>query len=168
VPTFKYCPNCGSPLAADPKAPFAEQKCFCCGATHYHNSKPTAGALIVNESQVLLSQRAGEPFRGFWDIPGGFLEAGEDPLDGAKREVQEETGLEVVLLGPTAVYIGRYGSTGDYTLNLYYRATVVSGEPRPADDVTDLRWFSVDVLPENLAFEHERELLRELAKELRG
>src|ERR1700682_4608762 len=94
VPAFKFCPNCGSPLAVDRNAPLAAQKCFCCGSTHYHNSKPTPSALIVDEDQILLSQRAGEPFRGFWDIPGGFLEAGEDPLDGAKREIREETGLE--------------------------------------------------------------------------
>ncbi|HLZ10644.1 MAG TPA: NUDIX hydrolase [Chloroflexota bacterium] len=168
MPAFTYCSKCGSPLAADRQAPLAAQKCFCCGATHYHNSKPTAGALIVNEDQVLLSKRARAPFRGFWDIPGGFLEAGEDPREGARREVREETGLEVVLAGPAEVYVGRYGADGDYTLNLYYRATIVSGEPNPADDVTDLRWFAMDSLPENLAFDHERDLLRRLAEELRA
>jgi 8-oxo-dGTP diphosphatase len=168
VPAFNYCPNCGSPLQINRHAPDAEQKCLCCGTVHYHNSKPTAGALIVAGNRVLLSQRAGEPFRGFWDVPGGFLEAGEDPLEGARREVREETGLEVDLHGPLATYVGRYGAAGDYTLNLYYRASVTSGEPRPADDVAELRWFPVDELPPNLAFDHERQLLRRLAEELRG
>jgi hypothetical protein len=53
-------------------------------------------------------------------------------------------------------------------LNLYYRASVTSGEPTPADDVAELRWFPVDELPPNLAFDHERQLLRRLADELRG
>ena len=74
MPAFNYCPGCGSPLTIDRSNPFAEQKCFCCGASHYHNSKPTAGALIVDSGRILLSQRAREPFRGDWDIPGGFLE----------------------------------------------------------------------------------------------
>jgi 8-oxo-dGTP diphosphatase len=167
VPAFNFCPSCGSPLSIDRATPFAEQKCFCCGATHYHNSKPTVGALIIDADRILLSQRAGEPFRGDWDVPGGFLEAGEDPLDGIRREVREETGLAVELTGPPEVNVGRYGPTGDFILNLYYRARIISGEARPADDVAALRWFPIDELPPNLAWDHERAMLNRLAEQLR-
>jgi ADP-ribose pyrophosphatase YjhB (NUDIX family) len=169
VSTFRFCPRCGSQLSIDSAQPFAPQKCFCCGSTHYHGSKPCAGALIVEGNLVLLSERAIDPFKGDWDVPGGFLEAGEDPKEGARREVLEETGLEVELEGPFAVLVDRYpyGKELDYTLNLYYLARIISGTPRPADDVASLRWFPIDSPPERIAFAHCRELLERL-KQSRG
>ena len=66
VMAFNFCPNCGAKLdsTADP---FAAQTCGSCGRTHYHNSKPCGGALIVKDGKVLLVKRAVEPFRDYWD-----------------------------------------------------------------------------------------------------
>src|SRR5205823_950767 len=123
--------------------------------THFHNSKPCAGALIVDGNRVLLAERGVEPHRGDWDVPGGFLEAGEHPRDGARREVREETGLKVDLGEPFAILVDRYpyGDAIDYTLNVYYIATVAAGLPVPADDVASLRWFPLTDLPDNIAFD---------------
>lgn len=161
---FTFCPRCGSQLAVDAAHPVAPQKCFCCGSTHYHNSKPCAGALIVEGDRVLLAERGIEPHRGDWDVPGGFLEPGEDPLEGARREVREETGLEVDLEGPFAILVDRYSYSNemDYTLNVYYVARITGGVPKPADDVASLRWFPIAEPPNQIAFEHCRELLRRL------
>jgi len=108
--------------------------------------------------RVLLARRAQEPFKGRWDIPGGFLEEGEHPLDGARRELREETGLEVELLEFLGAWMDSYGgdSTAEATLNLYWTARAVGGEAAPADDVDDLRWFAPDELPDEdeLAFEN--------------
>ncbi len=166
---FSFCPRCGAPLARNRAAPHAPQTCAACGTTHYHNSKPCAGAVILRDGRVLLGQRAVEPHRGDWDIPGGFLEPGEHPRAGARREVKEETGLEVALdAEPFAILIDYYGhgDEGDYTLNIYYLGHVIDGEPRPADDVAALSWFSLEALPPNLAFSHCRELFRRLAETL--
>ncbi len=165
MPAFTYCPNCAARLPSDPGNPHAPQSCPSCGATYYHNSKPTAGALILRDGQILLAERAIDPFRGWWDIPGGFLEPGEHPVDGARREVLEETGLEIEIEDPPfAILIDRYGESEDYTLNVYYVATVVGGDARPADDVASLRWFSLDALPERVAFDHANEVLRRLVE----
>jgi 8-oxo-dGTP diphosphatase len=163
---FSFCPRCGSPLAIDTFHLLAPQKCYCCGQTHYHASKPCAGALIVDGDRVLLSERGINPYRGDWDIPGGFLEAGEDPADGVRREVREETGLEVELEGPFAVLVDRYpyGKEVDFTLNVYYIARIVAGDPHPADDVASLQWFPIDSPPERIAFDHCRELLEQLRR----
>jgi 8-oxo-dGTP diphosphatase len=95
---------------------------------------------------------------GRWDIPGGFLEEGEHPLDGIRRELREETGLEVEPVDFLGVWMDRYGgdSTAEATLNLYWTARVLGGEPRAADDVSELRWFARDELPapDELAFEN--------------
>ena len=107
---------------------------------------------------MLLARRGHEPFLGRWDIPGGFLEEGEHPLDGLRRELREETGLEVEPLEFIGVWMDRYGgdSTAEATLNMYWTARVVAGESEAADDVSELRWFNAEELPpaEELAFEN--------------
>jgi 8-oxo-dGTP diphosphatase len=114
--------------------------------------------VIEDGDRVLLARRAHEPFQGRWDIPGGFLEEGEHPLDGLKRELLEETGLDVEPLDFLGAWMDRYGhdSTAEATLNLYWTARVAGGEPEAADDVSELRWFGADELPPlaELAFEN--------------
>ena len=152
---WKYCPRCRSSLEGDEH----RRSCPECRFVAYASSKPTAGALCVDgEGRVLLARRAHEPFLGRWDIPGGFLEEGEDPLDGMRRELREETGLEVEPLDYLGAWMDRYGgdSTAEATLNMYWTARVLRGEPEAADDVSELAWFAPDELPpaDQLAFEN--------------
>jgi ADP-ribose pyrophosphatase YjhB (NUDIX family) len=151
---WKVCPRCGGELRGD----VSRLACAACGFIIYASSKPTAGALCVENGRVLLARRAHEPFKGFWDIPGGFLEEGEDPRDGLRRELREETGLEVEPERFLGVWMDRYGgdSTAEATLNLYWTARVVGGSAAPADDVSELRWFGRAQLPkaDELAFEN--------------
>jgi ADP-ribose pyrophosphatase YjhB (NUDIX family) len=151
---WTFCPRCRSELAGDA----ARLTCSSCGFVIYASSKPTAGALCAENGRVLLVRRAHEPFEGRWDIPGGFLEEGEDPLDGLRRELKEETGLDIEPQRFLGVWMDRYGgdSTAEATLNLYWTARIVGGDPEPADDVSELRWFERDALPgrDELAFEN--------------
>jgi ADP-ribose pyrophosphatase YjhB (NUDIX family) len=151
---WKLCPRCGAELGGDA----ARLACDACGFIVYASSKPTAGALCVDNGRVLLARRAHPPFEGFWDIPGGFLDEGEGPLDGLRRELREETGLEVEPQRFLGIWMDRYGgdSTAEATLNLYWTARVVGGDAAPADDVSELRWFNRDELPapDELAFEN--------------
>lgn len=157
---YNFCSHCGAPLAQGDA--FAAQECRTCGMWHFHNSKPCAGALVVQNGRVLMAQRAIEPFKGFWDIPGGFLEAGELPEAGAKRELLEESGLEIELDGFLGMHIDTYGNSNFYTLNMYYAAHVVSGTPRATDDVAALKWFAMDELPQEFAFAHEHRVMLDL------
>jgi len=151
---WRLCPRCGAELDGDA----ARLACDTCGFIVYASSKPTAGALCVDNGRVLLVRRAHPPFEGFWDIPGGFLDEGEGPLDGLRRELREETGLEVEPERFLGIWMDRYGgdSTAEATLNLYWTARVVGGDAAPADDVSELRWFNRDELPapDELAFEN--------------
>jgi NAD+ diphosphatase len=152
---WRWCPRCRTELRGND----SRVECPACGFVRYAGSSATAGALVVDDGgRVLLARRAAEPFRGRWDIPGGFLEEGEHPLDGLRRELREETGLEVEPLEFLGAWMDRYGgdSTAEATLNLYWTARVVSGEAQAADDVDALRWFAPDDLPGpgELAFEN--------------
>ncbi len=160
---YKFCSNCGNALPITRDA-FAAQTCAQCGRTQYHNSRPCAGALIVRDGRVLLVKRAVEPYKDCWDIPGGFLEAGEHPLDGMMREVREETGLEVRVLGLLGAYIDRYVFQGEefFTLSAYYVVEPMGGQLRAQDDVNEFAWFALDALPDAIAFEHPHAVLRDL------
>lgn len=133
-------------------------ECPVCGFRTYASSKATASALCVDEKgRVLLSKRGIAPFQGYWDFPGGFMEEGEHPLDAIRRELREEAGVEIEPLELIGIWVDRYGGdgAGAATLNLYYAARIVRGEPRPADDVAELRWFAPEEVPrDELAFGH--------------
>jgi ADP-ribose pyrophosphatase YjhB (NUDIX family) len=125
-------------------------ECPVCGFVAYANPKPTASALCVDRGgRVLLARRAIEPFFGAWDLPGGFVEEDEHPLDALRRELREETGLEIEPLDYFGVWMDHYGgdSTAQSTLNLVWTARVARGRPAPADDVSELRWFAPEELP---------------------
>ena len=157
---WKFCPRCRTELElGDGRA-----SCPACGFTAYAGSVPTASALCVDDDgRVLLARRAHEPERGKWDLPGGFLDEGEHPLDGLRRELHEETGLEAEPGEFVGVWIDRYGDgpAAPATLNLYWTARVAGGEPVAADDVSELRWFAPAELPsrEELAFENNERAL---------
>ena len=158
---FRFCPDCGAklPNVTEPEH-LLSQECSVCGAVHYRNAKPCAGALVVRDGRVLLGRRAVEPKRNHWDIPGGFLNPWELPADAAVREVREETGLAVRLVELISVEIDTYAER-DFTLNLYYLAEPVGGTEAPADDLVELRWFAPQEVPVDvdLAFPHAARVL---------
>ena len=157
---FRFCPLCARPLPTPTEPPerVVQQECAGCGAIHYRNAKPTASALVVRDGRVLLGRRSIEPHKDLWDVPGGFLEPWEDPLEGVRREVLEETGYEVEPGEVLAILVDVYDDPSVYTFNVYYLARIVGGEPRPADDVAELGWFGRDELPA-VAFATGREAL---------
>jgi ADP-ribose pyrophosphatase YjhB (NUDIX family) len=158
---WRFCPRCSEEVVLGE----GRAQCRWCGFVAYANSAPTANALVTDEhGRVLLARRAVEPDKGLWDIPGGFLEEGEHPLDAIRRELREETGLEVEPEAFFCATIDRYGDRpgAATTLNLTWTARVVAGMPEPADDVDELRWFAPDELPPpgRMAFTSTAEVLR--------
>jgi ADP-ribose pyrophosphatase YjhB (NUDIX family) len=157
---WRFCARCGSEVEREEGL----VRCPACGFVHYANSEPTASAICVDErGRVLLARRANEPFKGYWDLPGGFLEEDEHPLDALRRELREETSLEVEPLDFIGVWMDRYpyGTQTGSTLNLYWTARVLSGSPEPADDVSELAWFAPGNLPRDDEFAfHIADVLR--------
>jgi 8-oxo-dGTP diphosphatase len=109
------------------------------------------GAVIVERGRVLLVRRDTEPLRGEWSVPGGMLELGEKLRDGVRREVQEETGIEVetgdVLDVFDSIFTDTLGRTQYHYVLIDYLCRPLGGEPRAGSDVSDVRWVSAEALP---------------------
>ena len=155
----KHCSDCGAPLGPlDGNV----QTCTACGHPYYHDAKPCAAVLVLDDAgRLLLGRRAIEPRLGLWDIPGGFCGPDETPEACAVRELWEETGCAIELTEFVAHLIDTYGDEGDHTLNVLFTARIVEGSPAAADDVAELRWFARDDLPpaDELAFRNTAEAI---------
>ena len=157
---YRFCPADGTRLE-EPR-PSGGARCPCCGRSWYRNSAPSVGAAIVENGKALVTVRAREPEKGRIDVPGGFLDVGEHPVDGLVREAREELGVEVEVSGnPVLLATHTYGADGGYVLAIGFRARITGGEVRPTDDVAKVRWVSAEELDElDFAWEHDREMVR--------
>lgn len=143
---FNYCPRCGTKL--DREVLFGKMRPVCpkCKWIHFVDPKVAAAVLIEEDGRVLLVRRAGEPFRGFWTLPAGFINGGEDPAQAAARECLEETGLSVRINRILDIISGREHPRGaDFII--VYHAEVVGGELKPDDDADAAEWFRREELP---------------------
>jgi ADP-ribose pyrophosphatase YjhB (NUDIX family) len=153
---WRLCPRCGNEL----ELAAGRARCTGCGSIYYANSAPAVEGLLERDGKVLLARRQIEPRHGFWDLPGGFLEENEEPLDGLRREFREETGLAVEPVEWLGTHVEPYDDHFVLGLTWHVRA---NGEPHAGDDVGELAFFGPDELPAEMAFPHQDVLLRDWA-----
>lgn len=113
---------------------------------------------IQHPKNVLLIKRGGEPYRGHWALPGGYVNHGESPEQAAGRELAEETSLTGVVL----TQIGAFGDPGrdprGWTVTVAFAGTVSEPVAVAGDDAVEVLWYPVDYIISNgaldLAFDH--------------
>jgi len=159
---YKYCPYCRGELSYNGD----NYQCLVCKRKVFIPSYPGISILPIKDGKVLLAKRAQDPKKGMWDSIGGFLKEGENPELAAKRETKEETGLDIKLGDLLGVYTDSYEYEGQVyeTLNLYYLAEIIGGEIKAEDDVSELVWFPIEKLPENVGFKSFAEALKDPEK----
>jgi ADP-ribose pyrophosphatase YjhB (NUDIX family) len=145
---WRFCPHDAAELVRDDD----HLRCTACGRRYWANSVPGAQAVIVRDGSVLLGRRRFDPGEGRWDLPGGFLHEGEDALEALRREVREETGLEIDPRRFLGTWNEPYWERD--VLCLTWLATPTGGEERAGDDLVELHWFTPDDRPhdDELAF----------------
>jgi mutator protein MutT len=102
------------------------------------------GALIVEGDRILLVERGKDPLRGYWSLPGGILETGEKLEDGIRREVREETGLEIEPASFFEIFErimpDPEGRPEYHYVLIDYLCRVKGGELKPASDARRACW----------------------------
>jgi len=153
-----FCHFCGTRLTEK----FVEGglRLFCehCNEPLYENPVPATCLVVVDAGdRVLLVKRSVEPKKGYWCLPGGYIELGEKPDRSALRELEEETGLSgriEMLLGVTSSPSAEY----DTVLMAGYLVKRYTGVLKAGDDASDVSYFQKDELPE-IAFESHRKFV---------
>lgn len=155
---YKHCILCGGLLA------FAKGNAFSCTSCSYHtyiNPFPTNGVIIENKNgEILLVRRAFAPFKGWWDVPGGFIQPSESIERSIKREVKEELNITVSPKKLIGIYTDTYLFEGviNYTLCIIMTADFVDGVITAADDASEWKFFSKTKLPfKRIAFKGVRQ-----------
>jgi len=155
TPVLKFCPLCGSPNfpARSPK----HHVCKDCAFEWFINPAAAAACFVFDDAnQVLLIRRQKDPGKGMLAPPGGFIDVGETAEDGLRRELREETGLEIreisFLCSQPNTYA--YGGYRYPVLDLFFRARVPSFSGAFAGEETTALVIkpAIQIDPAELAF----------------
>lgn len=104
------------------------------------------GAIVVQRGMLLMVRRARDPARGLWTVPGGRVEMGEYLDAAVRREVQEETGLEVEVGGLVGIF-EVIGAEEHFVIHDYAATVADDSAPRAGDDVDEVRWVNLEEVP---------------------
>jgi mutator protein MutT len=157
----RFCLQCGAGLRDARDGDHVRRRCPRCGFTFYDNPVLASCAVVTRRGRVLLARRANPPCAGLWDLPGGFLEAGETPEQALRRELREELGVKVRRARLVSFEPDHYGPDGFPTLTAVYRVDLTPGPIHCADDVAEVRWVPVTAIPfRSLAFLSMRRAIR--------
>jgi len=163
---FQFCPKCGN---KSEKKAYNLLVCPSCGFNFYINPSPTSAVIIENsKGEILLVVRKFEPFKGYLDLPGGFIESGEDLKNATIREIKEEIGAELT----DVKYFNDYPDEYMYmdinvkTLGFILTAKLVNeNNLKPADDVEEIVFYPKDKIPfEKVAFKNVKNGLEDYLK----
>jgi 8-oxo-dGTP diphosphatase len=123
----------------------------------YTNPASTVDLIVMSDQGIVLIKRKNEPFKGYWALPGGFLENGKETLEqAASRELFEETNLKTnpERLRLIGVYSNPRRDPRGHVISHTYEVRNYSGNLKAKDDAAEINFFKN--LPDNLAFDHKK------------
>ena len=143
---FKYCPNCKAKIKKSNRL----IDCTSCGFRFYLNPVPTNGLIVQNEKgEILLVKRKSNPKKGFWDVPGGFVDFGETLEESMIREIKEELGVKVkdlrYLISTPDRYL--YKVVNYHTLCFFFTGKVKARNLKAKSDITEIKFFPKNNIP---------------------
>src|SRR5215218_3374473 len=141
---YRYCPHCAAPLEHQLEGLRPRPTCASCGFVQYLNPPLAATIILPRGDRVLMGRRTIEPRRGYWTLPGGYVELGESAEEAAVREAKEEVGVDVRV----DRLLGLHSGAPSAVAVALFEGTIVGGEPEPLHEVDRVGYFHPDEAPE--------------------
>ena len=159
---FQYCPRCGT-RGLEGRGENGVC-CYKCGYVYFHNCASAVAAIIETPGGILLARRGASPKKGYFDLPGGFVDYGESLEDALKREIREEINLDITALKYFASFpnIYHYKKVTYFTTDAFFICKPKhSKSPMPGKEISAI----VAVPPQKIdltkiAFTSTKEALR--------
>ena len=149
-----YCENCGHCLVLKQIDGVSRPICEDCGYIRYYDPKVVVVVVLEKDKKILMVKRAIPPFIGLWSIPGGYVDRGEIVENAGRREILEETTLDVDI----DRLIGVFSEANHPVIVIAYAGSIKAGNPFPGPEVSAVDFFSISKLPD-LAFDRDRLIL---------
>jgi len=146
----RFCVACGGELQRAGAPDASHWQCGACGRRTFRNPAVGVAVVVLDGATILLGRRSRGPYVGKWCVPCGYVEWDEDIRDAARRELAEETGLEVELEGVVAVH-SNFHDRNKQTVGVWFRGRIIGGALQPGDDIDQLGFFPL-MHPPALAF----------------
>jgi 8-oxo-dGTP diphosphatase len=115
-------------------------------------------AIVESNDKLLLVKRKKDPFKGFISFPGGNVDLGEKVEDAVKRELREETSLDIEPTDILGVYSDPSRDPRGHRISITFIARIISGEGKASDDAESIEWLPVND-QRDLAFDHNKILI---------
>jgi mutator protein MutT len=158
-----HCPVCGSALGEARIEARVRRCCGQCGFVLFLNPASAAAGVVVNSGgEVLLVRRAIDPWRGYWALPAGYQELDEGPEQALAREIREEAGIEVEVVGLLDVLFVEEDPRKPANVAVYLCRTAERVLRPTSPDVSEAGWFRLDRLPADIGFENYERILARL------
>lgn len=154
---YRYCPNCSNALQR--KLIDGRNQLFCntCGFIFWNNPRPATSIILEKDGNVLFVKRSHEPLKDYWVLPGGVIEYDEDPSVAIRREVKEETGLDVSVGRVFTAYLIDNDPRGN-SIDIVYEGSIIGGEFQ-LHEHSQHRFFSPNDLPDLIAYKHREVIM---------
>jgi 8-oxo-dGTP diphosphatase len=128
---------------------------------HYKNPTPTVDAIIQKNSQILLVKRKKEPFKGYLVLPGGFVNEGERVEDAVKREIKEETSLNIELIDILGVYSEPERDPRGHIMSTVFIGKIPESSDKAdamaQDDAAAIEWLNFEAVDNTrIGFDHKK------------
>ena len=163
---YKFCPTCGAelkPSIANRNEP-TRNVCVECGFIHYQDPKLIVSTIIEYDQKIVLLKRGIEPEYGKWVFPGGFVDRGETIEFAAKRETEEECGIQIEIDS----LLGLYSYPGKSEVVAFFIGRYLSGKLVAGDEVLEAKLVSLQEIPwDRLAFPSTSDALRDYIKKVK-